>query len=128
MTNLIVRQLLAEPPVSYTDEAHPFERYASEDLEVSDGIACLADDLNASIVQEGLEDLRLSFFGKGGFNRPDVEWLFEWFWKYADAVTGLGEFDEAEWDDDDEEEEQEQEQEQEDDQGQEGQQGQQEPM
>jgi len=104
---LIVQQLLANPPVPYSDLSHPFERYGSEDLEMADCVDQLRADLEASLVQEGLGDLCLTFFAEQGLNRPDVEWILNWFWKYADGTTGLGEFDEAEWDQEDEIEEEE---------------------
>jgi len=73
-------------------------------LDVAECIDQLREDLEASLLQEGLGDLRMTFFAEGGPNRPDVEWIIEWFWKYADGTTGLGEFVEAEWDDEDEDE------------------------
>jgi hypothetical protein len=111
MANLIVQQLLANPAVPYSHLSHPFERYASEDLTVAECVDQLREDLEASFVQEDLEDLRLTFFAEEGLNRPDVEWIVEWFWKYADGTTGLGEFDEEEWDQEDEEDDEDEDQE-----------------
>lgn len=113
-TQLLVQHLLCNPDLPYEDPLHPFRRYAAEELEIDDAIANLAADMEGSLVQEDLGHLRLTFFAKQGFCRSDVEWLVEWFTKYADATTGLGEFNEAEWEEEEEEEEQEGEQEEED--------------
>lgn len=104
MAQLIVQQLLANPQVPYSHLSHPFERYASEDLSVAECVDQLREDLEASLVQEDLGDLRMTFFAEAGLNRPDVEWIVEWFWKYADGTTGLGDFDEAEWDQEEDQE------------------------
>jgi len=110
-TQLLVQRLLCNPDLPYEDPLHPFRRYAAEDLEIDDAIANLAADMEGSLVQEDLGHLRLTFFAKQGFCRPDVEWMVEWFTKYADAVTGLGEFNEAEWEEGEDEEDEEDEEE-----------------
>ena len=99
-TSLIVQQLLNVPDLPYNDPSHPFERYASEELEPADALANLASDLNASIVQEGLENLRFAFFSQAGVNRPDMEWLLEYYWKYVDVKTGLAEEEDEDEDED----------------------------
>ena len=104
-TSLIVQQLLNVPDLPYNDPSHPFERYASEELEPADALANLASDLNASIVQEGLENLRFAFFSHAGMNRPDMEWLLKFYWKYVDVKTGLVDEDDDEEEDDEEDEE-----------------------
>jgi hypothetical protein len=96
-TQILVQHLLALPDIQYHDPLHPFHRYAAEDLSMSDSIEHLAADMEPSLLQEDLGDLRLAFFAEQGLNRPDVEWLLEYFQLYADATTGLGEFDEADW-------------------------------
>jgi hypothetical protein len=111
---LIVERFLHSPDVSYSHRMHPFHRYAAEDLDEDDSIANLAADLEGSLVQENLGHLRLAFFAKQGINRGDLEWLLSWFIKYADATTGLSDYDESEWEEDeDEDEEQESEEEEE---------------
>ena len=81
----------------YRHAAHPFQRFAAEELELSDSVDRLATDLNACLAQEGLAPLHESFFGVDGVYRDRVIALLRWFWLYADATTGLGEFDENEW-------------------------------
>jgi hypothetical protein len=102
---LVTHCFLNRPELPYAHPLHPFQRYGAEELDTDDAIAQLAEDLEMSLVQEGLGDKRLTFFGKHGLNRPNVEWLLEWFLKYADATTGLGDFDEAEWEEEEEDEE-----------------------
>jgi hypothetical protein len=108
---LVVERFLHNPDVSYSHRMHPFHRYAAEELDEDDSIANLAADLEGSLVQENLGHLRLAFFAKQGINRGDLEWLLSWFIKYADATTGLSDYDESEWEEDEDEEEEQEEQE-----------------
>jgi hypothetical protein len=110
---LIVERFLHNPDVSYSHRQHPFHRYAAEELDEDDSIANLAADMEGSLVQENLGHLRLAFFAKQGINRGDLEWLLSWFIKYADATTGLSDYDESEWEEDEEQESEEEEEEEE---------------
>jgi len=110
---LIVERFLHNPDVSYSHRMHPFQRYAAEELDEDDSIANLAADMEGSLVQENLGHLRLAFFAKQGINRGDLEWLLSWFIKYADATTGLSDYDESEWEEDEEQDEDDEQEEQE---------------
>ena len=104
-SSIVVQRLLYNPSVPYNHSSHPFQRYGAEELSTDDAIANLAADMEAAVLQEGVGYIRLSFFAKQGFCRPDLEWLLTWFLKYADANTGVGEYDAAEWEEGDEEDE-----------------------
>ncbi len=77
--------------------AHPFERFAAEELHIIDGVTRLSTDIKPCLLQEGFAHLETDFFAAEGLYRDRVEALMRWFWLYADAMTGLGDFDVNDW-------------------------------
>lgn len=98
VATLVLDPLLTQSPLPWNHAAHPFERFAAEELHIIDGVTRLGTDVKNCLLQEGFAHLEADFFDADGVYRDRVTALMRWFWLYADATTGLGEFDANEWD------------------------------
>ena len=97
VASLVLDPLLSQSSLPWSHAAHPFERFAAEELHIIDGVTRLGVDVKNCLLQEGFAHLEADFFAPEGVYRDRVEALMRWFWLYADAMTGLGEFDANEW-------------------------------
>jgi hypothetical protein len=102
VASLLLDPLLTQTTLPYHHETHPFQRFAAEELDPSDAIERWETGIEVCLVQEGLAHLGESFFGEEGAFTSRVSELMRCFWLYADATTGLGDFDPNEWDSEEE--------------------------